>query len=125
MRLHCKEHGYMDEKTGPMAECPYCEIDRLTAELAEATSTIGRLNVYLKALESQLSELKQGVVIPTEPTDEMIRLILAVEYPATYRQYLRHPDNGPKSYAETEARIERVKKQYSAIIATVRLKEER
>ena len=29
MRLHCKEHGYMDEKTGPMAECPYCRIEEL------------------------------------------------------------------------------------------------
>lgn len=32
MRLYCKEHGYMDEKTGPMAECPYCRVDELTAE---------------------------------------------------------------------------------------------
>jgi hypothetical protein len=35
VRLHCQEHGYMDEKTGPMAECPYCHIDILEERFEE------------------------------------------------------------------------------------------
>lgn len=46
MRLHCINHGYMDEKTGPMAECPYCRIEELEEEnnrLREALEKLARL----------------------------------------------------------------------------------
>lgn len=47
MRLHCQEHGYMDEKTGSMAECPYCEIDRLRQYEDAVTSAVnGHLMVW-------------------------------------------------------------------------------
>lgn len=47
MRLHCTEHGYMDEKTGPMAECPYCEIDRLNAKYKQLYLAANWLSVII------------------------------------------------------------------------------
>ncbi len=56
-------------------------------------------------------------VVPVEPTDEMVRVSLAVDLPATYRTYLRHPSNGLKAAADTERAIERERKRWSAMLS--------
>ena len=58
MRLHCREHGYMDEKTGPMAECPYCEIDRLNSNDRLMHKTNIDLSLRIVELESELKDSK-------------------------------------------------------------------
>jgi hypothetical protein len=67
-------------------------------------------------LEIALPVAETEVALPAEPTDEMIRAFLAVEWPATHREYLRHPDDGPNSAADTERRIALAKRQYAALI---------
>lgn len=45
MRLHCKEHGFIDERIELLQQCPFCEIERLTAErdrYKEALERIGK-----------------------------------------------------------------------------------
>lgn len=56
------------------------------------------------------------VSVPIEPTDEMIRKALSVEFPGTYKTHLRNPANGPKTTKDNEAQILRVTKQYTAFI---------
>lgn len=56
-------------------------------------------------------------LVPVEPTDEQMRLMLAVQWPALYREHLRHPLNGPKSREENERQIAIVKRQYAAMLA--------
>ncbi|MGQ5788525.1 hypothetical protein ACUNI0_14455 [Serratia sp. IR-2025] len=56
-------------------------------------------------------------LVPVEPTDEQLRLMLAVQWPALYREHLRHPLNGPKSREENERQIAIVKRQYAAMLA--------
>ena len=61
---------------------------------------------------------KQDVrMVPVELDDEMIRVSLAVEWPATYRTHLRHPDDGKGQAAKTEALIARERKRWSAMLA--------
>ncbi|HGA3038682.1 TPA: hypothetical protein ACIR5X_000162 [Serratia marcescens] len=55
-------------------------------------------------------------LVPVEPTDEQLRAMLAVIWPATYREYLRHPDNGPKSSQKTEGDIKTATAQYAAML---------
>ncbi|MGQ6276418.1 hypothetical protein ACUNDX_06740 [Serratia sp. IR-2025] len=56
-------------------------------------------------------------LVPIEPTDEQLRAMLAVIWPATYREHLRHPDNGPVSIARAEEEIKQAKEQYAAALA--------
>lgn len=56
-------------------------------------------------------------LVPDLPDDEMIRAALAIEWPAQYRFYLRHPDNGPKTAEQTEARIKREMRRYAAMLS--------
>ncbi|OKP52123.1 hypothetical protein A8A12_01720 [Serratia marcescens] len=56
-------------------------------------------------------------LVPIEPNDEQLRLVLAVQWPASYREHLRHPLNGPKSREENERQIAIAKRQYAAMLA--------
>ncbi len=56
-------------------------------------------------------------LVPVEPTDEQLRLALAVKWPALYREHLRYPLNGPKSREENERQIAIAKRQYAAMLA--------
>lgn len=58
---------------------------------------------------------KGYVLIPEIPSEEQLRLLLAVTWPASYRTYLRHPMNGPKSSEENERQISVAKEQYAAV----------
>lgn len=51
-------------------------------------------------------------LVPIEPTDEQLRLMLSARYPATFREHLRNPLNGPKSRVEAEKLIVEVTNQY-------------
>jgi hypothetical protein len=55
-------------------------------------------------------------LVPIEPTDEMLRQALIVESPATYAQSLRRKKDGPKTQGIVEADIDRVAKQYHAML---------
>lgn len=55
-------------------------------------------------------------LVPVEPTKESIRNMLCVKYPATYREYLRHPDSGPRTQASTESDICTATAEYHAAI---------
>jgi hypothetical protein len=57
------------------------------------------------------------VMVPRVPTDEMLRVSLAIEYPGTYDCFLRHPSNGPRAAADAERDIELAKKRYAAMLA--------
>lgn len=56
-------------------------------------------------------------LVPIEPTDEQLRLMLAARYPATFREYLRNPLNGHKSRVEAEILIVEVTNQYKNALA--------
>lgn len=56
------------------------------------------------------------IQIPVEPSDEALRVILACKYPATYKEYLRHPLSGPKSKEQEERDIALAKKQYLSLV---------
>lgn len=56
-------------------------------------------------------------IVPVEPTEEMLRRALAIDWPATYREHLRHPESGPTHRAETEQRIDREKRRYAAMLS--------
>lgn len=60
---------------------------------------------------------REMVVVPVEASEEMIRCHLAQEWPALFGKELRSPLDGPKSRAETEARIEMAHRRYAAMIA--------
>ncbi|AFX93646.1 hypothetical protein G646_gp178 [Serratia phage phiMAM1] len=78
--------------------------------------------------QKQIKELKErvesygGVVprgyalVPIQPTEEQLRRMLAVHWPATYREYLRHPMNGPENKKENEKQISQAERQYAAIL---------
>lgn len=55
---------------------------------------------------------KKWKLVPIEPTEEQLRLMLAARYPATFREHLRNPLNGPKSRVEAEMLIVEVTNQY-------------
>lgn len=68
-------------------------------------------------LEAAIQALPDGyVIIKTEPTDEVLRQMLAVEFPAVFRKHLRNPLNGPKTSADTEELIKRVTQEYKVIV---------
>ena len=56
------------------------------------------------------------ISVPEEPTEEMLRAMLAVQWPATYREYLRHPLAGPETIKKQEKDISIVRKQYLAAL---------
>jgi len=66
MRLHCKEHGYMDEKTGPMSECPYCEIDRLNKGIKAAYGTLQMFGVP----ELRAKSVANGIMVLVSRIDK-------------------------------------------------------
>ena len=49
MRLHCKTHGYLDEKTGPMAECPYCRINELENRIEKLEAGLNEIIEWSEA----------------------------------------------------------------------------
>jgi len=61
-----------------------------------------------------------SVNVPEEPTEEMLRAMLAVRWPATYRDCLRSPHNGPQTAKQTEIDIAVVVKQYKAALAVIK-----
>ena len=61
-------------------------------------------------------------LVPVEPDDEIIRRMLAVRWPATYRSCLRFHGSGPETSARTESDIFEAKKQYTAAISTISIK---
>jgi len=54
-------------------------------------------------------------MIPENPSEETLRLMLAVEYPATFRKELRSPYNGPETAEWTEKQIDVAKHIYASI----------
>lgn len=56
------------------------------------------------------------VLVPIEPTDEQLRLMLAQRYPALFREHLRHPLNGSRLQEDTENLIDMTRRQYKAAI---------
>lgn len=56
-------------------------------------------------------------LVPEEPTDEMIRASLATDLPATFRNHLRHPNNGKIAAKDTEIRIAHERKRYAAVVS--------
>jgi hypothetical protein len=56
-------------------------------------------------------------LVPVEPTEEMLRASLATDLPATYREHLRHPANGPDTAKQNEARIRHVIKRWANQLA--------
>ena len=65
MRLHCREHGYMDEKTGPMSECPYCRIDELekcNASLQQQADSGVQAKLKLKIAQEYLLKYRQEII---------------------------------------------------------------
>lgn len=71
---------------------------------------------------AQSGHVPQGVVprgyalVPIRPTEEQLRGMLAVQWPATYREYLRHPMNGPENKKENEKQIAVAERQYDAVV---------
>lgn len=61
-----------------------------------------------------------SVNVPEEPTEEMLRAMLAVRWPATYRDYLRHPMAGPETIKQQERDITIVRKEYLAALAVIK-----
>lgn len=72
--------------------------------------------------EMDLMEALKGVIpkgfvlVPEIPSEEQLRRLLAVSWPASYRTYLRHPMNGPKNAEENERQIAVAQDQYAAVI---------
>lgn len=56
-------------------------------------------------------------VVPVEPTDEMLRVQLACDFPAMFREHLRYPGAGPDSAADQERMIAKARKRWSAMLA--------
>lgn len=56
-------------------------------------------------------------LVPVEPTDEIIRSMLAVRWPATYRNTLRFSGAGPATAAQCERDIAEAKEQFGAMLA--------
>ncbi len=75
-----------------------------------------RLNQINVELQERLDSLKQARPLPLEATDEMLRAMLAVRWPATYREHLRHPMNGLESQKQNEAEIKVAQLQYRAAV---------
>jgi hypothetical protein len=57
------------------------------------------------------------VEIPDEPSDEIIRAMLAVESPAIYRDALYQPYDGPLMRKRTDERVAIARKIYAVIVA--------
>lgn len=64
----------------------------------------------------RIQRLEQARPLPPEATDEMLRAMLAVRWPATYREHLRHPMNGPESQKQNEEEIKVAQLQYRAAV---------
>jgi hypothetical protein len=93
----------------PLARQLERELDRTKAELTEL-----RVQMARSAGDAVPAGFK---LVPVEPTEEMLRVQLAVEWPATYRDFLRHPASGEKTKADTEKEIAKAKKRWTAMLA--------
>ena len=51
------------------------------------------------------------------PTDAMVRAALKVQFPASYREHLHHPANGPKTSARTSKEIDMARRMIAAALA--------
>lgn len=60
--------------------------------------------------------MNKFATISHTPGDEVIRQMLAVRWPAIYRDHLRHPQAGPKTKEQTERDIKVTLKQYAVIV---------
>lgn len=56
-------------------------------------------------------------LVPVDPTEEIIRSMLAVRWPATYRNALRFSCSGPATAAQTERDIAEAEEQFGAMLA--------
>lgn len=101
----------------------YFALERLNRQSSTAKATLEPLFTstakVLCALADELLVESGYQAMPLEPTDEIIRSMLAVDSPATYRDYLRHPANGEGSVKTTEAAIAKEVKTYKAALAAV------
>lgn len=66
-----------------------------------------------------VNSARAAVAALMEPSDEMLRAQLAVDKPGTYREYLRHPANGPASAKECEQEIATATKRLQAMLRAV------
>jgi len=74
--------------------------------------------VALEAYESaKQKEVEGWVLVPKDPSDEHLRAMLAVDEPATFRDHLRHPDNGPSMAKTTEIKISQARARYRALLS--------
>lgn len=100
-------------------ETSYNEISHdLACRLSDCKSVIDALLLATPA--TALNPVPEGwKPVPVDPTDEILRAILAVEFPAIYKTHLRNPLNGPRSAADAEKDIARATKQYAAILDAI------
>lgn len=90
----------------------------LACRLSDCKSVIDALLLATPA--AALSPVPEGrKPMPVDPTDEILRAILAVEFPAIYKTQLRNPLNGPRSADDAEKDIARATKQYAAIFSAI------
>jgi len=66
--------------------------------------------------DGYLASARAALTALLEPTEGMVEAGLASEWPATYREYLRHPASGPKAMAQTEQEITLETKRFRAAI---------
>jgi hypothetical protein len=59
----------------------------------------------------------EWVMVPVEPTEEMVRASLAVEWPALYRDGITNPADGPGFRALTQQRAALARARHAAVIA--------
>ena len=56
-------------------------------------------------------------LVPITPTDEMLRAHLAVDYPYTYKEFLRHPYNGEKTSVAAELDVAKASRRWASMLA--------
>lgn len=54
--------------------------------------------------------------LPSEPSDEILRQMLAVEYPALYRESLYSQYDGPLMRKKTDDLVAKARKIYAVIV---------
>lgn len=64
-----------------------------------------------------MTSTRETAIVPREPTDEMLRVSLATDLPASYREHLRHPLNGEKTAREVERAIAKERGRWASMLA--------
>uniref|UniRef100_A0AAU8L073 Uncharacterized protein n=1 Tax=Serratia phage Kevin TaxID=3161161 RepID=A0AAU8L073_9CAUD len=77
---------------------------------------VARVLAYEQREQSTAVVPNGYALVPIQPTEEQLRRMLAVQWPATYREYLRHPMNGPENQKENEKQIAMAQRQYDAAV---------